>query len=449
MTRKYFGTDGIRGRVGGDVINVELMLKLGWAIGTLFADASAGVQPRILIGRDTRLSGSVLELALQAGLVSAGVRVQSLGVIPTPAVAYLTRSMGAVAGIVISASHNPYFDNGVKIFNSEGMKLTDAEEAAIEALLDQPLKMHSLEQLILTPVEVVDAHGRYIEFCKHTFPRALSLSGLKVVVDAAHGACYRVAPAALRELGADIIEIGCNPDGRNINDNCGALHTAALKSAVRKHGADIGIALDGDGDRVLLVDEHGELLDGDEILAILATDKANKCTGVVGTLMTNLGFEQAMTTCDICFERADVGDRYVLERLVENGWTLGGEASGHIIDLDYATTGDGIVAALQVLRIMCQQQKPLSQLKKVMQKRPQLLENVRFSGSRDIIDHPKIRAQVSAMTERLVGKGRILLRLSGTEPLLRVMVEGDDAAEIRQVVDVLVNTVEEVSTCLT
>ncbi len=449
MTRTYFGTDGIRGRVGGNVINIEFVLKLGWAIGAIFANAQARVQPQVLIGKDTRISGTVLELALQAGLIAGGVKVQSLGVMPTPAVAYLTRSLGAAAGIVISASHNPYYDNGIKIFDGNGMKLSDAQEEAIERLLNKPLKMAFLEYLNVAPVEVIDAEGRYIEFCKHTFPRQLSLSGLSVIVDAAHGAGYRVTPAVFRELGAHVHEVGCEPTGTNINERAGALHINILEQSVKYHGADIGIALDGDGDRVLLVDEKGVMLDGDEILAILARDKADSCVGVVGTLMTNLGFEQAMAAAGISFERAQVGDRYVLERLIENGWMLGGEASGHIIDLDHTTTGDGVIAALQVLRIMRTQQKPLSELRQVMKKRPQLLKNVRLSGDRDIINHPKIREQEALMTKRLGGRGRILLRLSGTEPLLRVMAEGEDEAEISQVVEVLVETVKEVSRCLT
>lgn len=449
MTRTYFGTDGIRGRVGGNVINIEFVLKLGWAIGTLFAGKEAGVQPRVLIGKDTRLSGMVLELALQAGLIAGGVRVQSLNVMPTPAIAYLTRSMGAAAGVVISASHNPYTDNGIKIFDGNGMKLSDAQEAQIESLLHKPLKMDLLEHLDPVPVEVIDAEGRYIEFCKQTFPRELSLSGLRIFVDAAHGAGYRVAPAVFRELGAEVREVACQPTGTNINERSGALHVDVLAETVKYYGADIGIALDGDGDRVLLVDEKGVTLDGDEILAILAKDKADRCSGVVGTLMTNLGFEQAMAAVGIKFERAKVGDRYVLEQLIRNGWTLGGEASGHIIDLDYMTTGDGIITALQVLRIMQAQHKPLSELKRVMQKRPQLLRNVHFSGDRDIINHPKIREQEALMTKKLDGRGRILLRVSGTEPLLRVMVEGDDEAEISQVVEVLAETVKKVSRCLT
>lgn len=445
MTRQYFGTDGIRGRVGDTVINAEFMLKLGWAIGMVLPKER---QSTVLIGRDTRVSGGVLETALQAGLAAAGVTVQTLGVIPTPAVAYLTQSMRADAGIVISASHNPYYDNGIKIFDIHGKKFSDALELQIEELLHQPMTMAAAEQLAAVQRLTYDAKGRYIEFCKGTFPHQFSLQGMKLVVDAAHGAGYEVAPTIFRELGATVITTGCEPNGFNINEHCGALHTESLQQLVQQHRAQLGIALDGDGDRLLLVDERGELVDGDEILAILAhEDSAGlRCrTGVVGTLMSNLGLEQSLTNNNIEFVRAKVGDRFVLETLIEKGWTLGGEASGHIIDLDYTTTGDGIVTALQVLRVMQMQEMSLSALKKVMVKRPQILENIRYEGDVDVMNHPKIADSISQWTAQLAERGRILLRLSGTEPLIRVMVEGNDPAEVRSVANALVADIREVT----
>lgn len=445
MTRQYFGTDGIRGRVGDKVINAEFMLKLGWAIGMVLPKERHST---VLIGRDTRVSGSVFEAALQAGLASAGVTVRTLGVIPTPAVAYLTQSMRAEAGIVISASHNPYYDNGIKIFDTQGRKFSDALELQIEKLINQPMIMATSEQLSTVKRLTYDAKGRYIEFCKGTFPHQLSLEGMTLVIDGAHGAGYQVAPTVFEELGADVIVTGCEPNGFNINDNCGALHTSTLQQLVREHHAHLGIALDGDGDRLLLVDENGELVDGDEILAILAHENSTglRCrAGVVGTLMSNLGLEQSLNNESIEFVRAKVGDRFVLETLIEKGWTLGGEASGHIIDLDYTTTGDGIVTALQVLRVMQMQRASLSTLKKVMTKRPQILENIRYEGDIDIINHPKIKAAVEQWTTAFAGNGRILLRLSGTEPLIRVMVEGNDAAQVRSVVNALVADIHEVT----
>lgn len=445
MTRQYFGTDGIRGRVGDKVINAEFMLKLGWAIGTVLPKEQHGT---VLIGRDTRVSGSVLEAALQAGLASAGITVRTLGVIPTPAVAYLTQSMRAQAGIMISASHNPYYDNGIKIFDTQGMKFSDALELQIEELLTQPMSMATSEQLSAVQRLTYDAKGRYIEFCKGTFPHQLSLEGLKIVIDAAQGAGYQVAPTIFSELGADIIVTGCEPNGFNINEHCGALHPERLQQLVLQHQAHLGIALDGDGDRLQLVDERGELVDGDEILAILAHENSTglRCrAGVVGTLMSNLGLEQSLANEGIEFLRAKVGDRFVLETLLEKGWTLGGEASGHIIDLDYTTTGDGIVTALQVLRVMRMQQATLSSLKKVMIKRPQLLENIRYEGDVDVLNHPQITEAVAHWTKQLADRGRILLRLSGTEPLIRVMVEGNDASEVRAVTHSLVTDIRQVT----
>jgi phosphoglucosamine mutase len=445
MSRQYFGTDGIRGRVGDNVINAEFMLKFGWAVGSVLPKNKHNI---VLIGRDTRVSGSVLEAALQAGLASAGVTVRTLGIIPTPAVAYLTQSMRAEAGIVISASHNPYYDNGIKIFDTQGRKFSDKLELQIEALMSQPMTMATSEELSVVKRLTYDAQGRYIEFCKGTFPHQFSLDSMTLVIDAANGAGYQVAPTIFKELGANVIVTGCEPDGFNINRECGAMHTEALQHLVVEHKADLGIALDGDGDRLLLVDERGNLVDGDEILAILAHEQSTglRCrAGVVGTLMSNLGLEQSLQNTSIDFVRSKVGDRYVLEALVENGWTLGGEASGHIIDLDYTTTGDGIVTALQVLRVMKMQKESLSQLKTVMTKRPQILENIRYEGDIDVINHPKVQTVVAQLTEKFDGRGRILLRLSGTEPLVRVMVEGNDASEVKTVVSALVAVVKHVA----
>ena len=444
MTRQYFGTDGIRGRVGDAVINPIFMLKLGWAIGTVLLDEQ---HKTVLIGRDTRISGTSLEAALQAGLAASGADVRTLGVIPTPAVAYLTQSMRAAIGVVISASHNLYEDNGVKIFDKNGFKLSDQQELAIEALLDQPLVMVSSAYLSEIQSLTHDAAQRYIEFCKSTFPNQLSLHKLKIVVDAAHGAGCHVAPAIFKELGADVIAIGCEPNGFNINQECGALHTAALQRRVVAEQADLGIALDGDGDRLLLVDHQGDLVDGDEILGILAKGAVvgGHHRGVVGTLMTNLGLEQALAQWNIPFERTKVGDRYVLERLLEKGWTLGGEASGHIIDLDFTTTGDGIVSALQVLRVMQMQQESLHTLKQAIIKRPQILKNIHFTGTADILTHADVQSSVDQLTKQFDGRGRILLRLSGTEPLLRVMAEGDDRNEVEAVVDELIRVIVAVS----
>ncbi len=442
MQRQYFGTDGIRGRVGDSVINSEFMLKLGWAIGTALQNKP---HHTILIGRDTRISGGVLQAALEAGLASAGASVYDLGVLPTPAVAFLVQSMRAQAGIVISASHNPYHDNGVKIFDKHGMKLSDALEVEIERLLEQPMKMVPSEEMSDRQSLIESAQGRYIEYCKTVFPNQLSLENTKIVIDAAHGAGFQVGPTILRELGADVLTMGCSPDGFNINKNSGALHTQALQHEVLKQKADIGIALDGDGDRLLLVDERGELIDGDEILCMLAQESATGMgshAGVVGTLMSNLGLEQALNGLGIDFERTKVGDRYVLERLLEKGWTLGGEASGHIVNLDYATTGDGIITALQILRIMQMQKISLYRLKQGMVKRPQILKNIPYDGQCNLLEHPMLKDAINTVETKLAGRGRVLLRLSGTEPLLRVMVEGDDAQEVSQWVDYLTEAVK-------
>lgn len=446
MSRRYFGTDGIRGCVGDAAINVEFFLKLGWAVGCVLSDTA---HRTILVGRDTRVSGEMLQSALEAGLAAAGCQVVDVGVLPTPAVAYLAQSMRTQGGMMVSASHNPFHDNGIKIFDHQGMKLSDEQELHIEQQLDLPLQMVSPDNMFSAQSMAKDAESRYIEFCKSTFPAQLNLEGLRIVVDAANGAMSAVAPIVLRELGAEVITVGCQPDGFNINVGCGSLYPDTLQARVLAEKADIGVALDGDGDRVLLVDHTGTCVDGDEILCILASEKATGLrshAGVVGTLMSNLGLEKSLTNMGVAFERAQVGDRYVLETLIQKGWTLGGENSGHVIDLDYTTTGDGLVTACQVLRAMQLQQATLQTLKSGMLKRPQVLKNIRFKGdAAAILSHPRVLAAVSEMEDKLAGRGRVLLRPSGTEPLVRVMGEGDDLTEVTAVVDALVAVIESVS----
>ena len=439
--RKYFGTDGIRGRVGESPINVDFMLRLGYAAGAIFSTKASDT---ILIGHDTRASCGMLESALQAGFSAAGLNVVLLGVLPTPAIAYLTHSLRASAGVVISASHNAYHDNGVKFFNNRGMKLGDELELAIEAQLEKATETQAANNTGNID-HLTDAAGRYAEYCKSIFPSQLSLNGLKLVLDCANGATYDVAPNIFRELGADVIAIHDQPNGTNINDHCGATHLDSLQLAVKQHQADVGLAFDGDGDRLMMVDAKGEVIDGDEILCILAKDRSTGLgsrAGVVGTVMSNLGLEQALEKCGVAFERAPVGDRYVLEALIKNGWTLGGEGSGHIVDLDYTTTGDGIITALQVLRIMRLSEKSLHDLKQAMIKRPQVLINVPTSNTVNLNDYPKINAAVSEMEKTLHGKGRVLLRPSGTEPVVRVMVEGNNEQEVQQAAATLAATVE-------
>jgi phosphoglucosamine mutase len=438
MTRKYFGTDGIRGTVGEGPINPEFVLKLGWAAGRVLGGGNGG---KILIGKDTRISGYMFESALEAGLVAAGMDIRLLGPMPTPGIAYLTRTLHAKAGIVISASHNPHQDNGIKFFSGDGCKLPDEVEHAIEAELDKPLSCVASEQLGKAK-RVEDARGRYIEFCKSTIPSRLNFTGMKVVVDCANGATYHITPDVLEELGASVIQIGTQPDGLNINRDVGSTHPESLQAAVREHGADLGIALDGDGDRVLLVDEDGALMDGDEILYIIARSRmANGGLrgAVVGTLMSNLGLELALAELGIGFERTQVGDRYILERLAAQGWDLGGEPSGHIICLDRTTTGDGTVSALQVLAEMNKTGKTLKQLRSGMTLYPQQLVNVRLGNARpaDIMAAQAVIAAVTAVEAELGDQGRVLLRPSGTEPLIRVMVEGRDSA----LVDSLANRI--------
>ena len=438
MTRKYFGTDGVRGRVGESPITPEFVLKLGWAAGRVLANGHRG---KVLIGKDTRISGYLLESALEAGLSAAGMDIRLLGPLPTPAIAYLTRTLHADAGIVISASHNPYYDNGIKFFSGSGAKLPDEVETAIEAMMDEPLQ--TLDSAHLGKAErISDARGRYIEFCKSTFPGRGDLEGLRLVVDCAHGATYQVAPNVFRELGAEVEAIGVEPDGFNINQGCGSTDPERLAATVRDTGADAGIALDGDGDRVIMVDHTGAEVDGDELLYIIAQGD-DRPEGVVGTLMSNLGLEQALGRDGIGFERAAVGDRYVLERLQARGWRLGGESSGHILCLDRTTTGDGIVSALQVLGAMVATGRPLRELKQRMDKYPQTLINVRLDRPGDPTRLAAVQAAVRDVENDLGESGRVLLRPSGTEPVVRVMVEGADADRIEALARQLAAAVEE------
>ena len=446
MAKQYFGTDGIRGTVGSGVINPEFMLKLGWAAGRVFAAqaGSASGTPRILIGKDTRISGYMFESALEAGLVAAGVDVALIGPMPTPAIAYLTRTFHCTAGVVISASHNPYADNGIKFFSASGQKLPDEMEHAIEAELDQPMVIVDSAKLgKVTRIE--DAGGRYIEFCKSTVPTGFTLGGQRIVIDAAHGATYHVAPSVLRELGAEVIEIGTAPNGLNINAGFGSTQPEALVAAVREHRADLGVAFDGDGDRVLFVDHNGELVDGDTILYIIAMDQlrtGRECNGVVGTQMSNLGLEVALRDAGVPFDRAKVGDRFVNEMMVAHGWKLGGESSGHIICSDVTTTGDGLVAALKVLFAVVSGGRTLAELAAEVPKYPQTMINVRLQQRVDVDADPQIQQAVEATQSQLGDQGRILLRPSGTEPLIRVMVEGRDPEQVETLAKELAAVVE-------
>ena len=440
MTRKYFGTDGIRGRVGEGIITPDFMLKLGWAAGRVLANGRGG---KVLIGKDTRISGYMLESVLESGLVCAGADVSLLGPMPTPAVAYLTRTLRADAGIVISASHNPYYDNGIKFFDRHGNKLADQVELEIEAQLEQAMACVASERLGKA-TRIGDAAGRYIEFCKASVSRGFSLRGLRVVLDCAHGATYHVAPRVFDELGADVTVLGASPNGTNINDSCGSTHPETLVKAVIEHGADVGIAFDGDGDRVVMVDDRGTVVDGDELLYIIARHRAASGTlagGVVGTVMTNYGLEQSLNALGIPFERASVGDRYVLELLNARGWQLGGESSGHIVCLDLTTTGDAIVAALQALTPMIEQQQGLRELRQGLTKLPQTMINVM---ARDPAAQTRCSAVVDAIeakNRQLQGRGRVLVRPSGTEPVIRVMVEGEDPDEVGAIAQELAEVV--------
>ncbi len=435
MTRQYFGTDGIRGEVGKFPIVPDFVMRLGYAAGQVLAkNAGTHGKPTVLIGKDTRVSGYLLEAALEAGFSAAGVDVMLCGPMPTPAVAYLTRTLRLSAGVVISASHNPYHDNGIKFFSAHGDKLDDAVELQIEAALNEP--MNCVDSAHLGKAKRLDdATGRYIEFCKSTFPNHLSLHGLKLVVDCAHGAAYHIAPHVFHELGAEVVSIGIHPNGKNINDGVGATAPKALIEKVKEEKADLGIALDGDADRLQLVDAHGRLFNGDELLYLIAKarkDAGESVKGVVGTLMTNLAVEKAIQTEGIQFERAKVGDRYVLEKLKENNWQLGGEGSGHLICLDKHTTGDGIVAALQVLSAMKQHQKTLAQLLEKVTLFPQTLINVKYKQGYDWKSDAKIQEAIKQAEKNLSGSGRVLIRPSGTEPLLRVMVEAQDAHQAQE-----------------
>lgn len=439
--RKYFGTDGVRGKVGTYPITPDFALKLGWAAGKVLASQGSRT---VLIGKDTRISGYMLESALEAGLAAAGLTAAFTGPMPTPAVAYLTRTFRLEAGIVISASHNPYYDNGIKFFSAEGTKLPDHIEEAIEAMLAQP--MDCVESAELGKARRInDAAGRYIEFCKSTFPAHLGLDGYKIVVDCANGATYHIAPNVLRELGAEVIEIGATPNGININEKCGATDVKALQEKVLETQADVGLAYDGDGDRIMMVDHLGNKVDGDQILFIIAREALRSGQlkgGVVGTLMSNMSLEIALKMLGVPFVRANVGDRYVLEKMVEHGWTLGGENSGHIIIADKNTTGDGIIASLAVLSAMVQHRLSLNELASAVKLFPQVLINVRFAGGANPLESEAVKAVAADVEKRLEGKGRILLRKSGTEPLIRVMVECEDGALAKQCAEEIAEAVK-------
>ena len=441
MPRKYFGTDGIRGRVGQHPMTVDFVMKLGWAAGKVLSQSGPGL---IVIGKDTRISGYMFESALEAGLAAAGLDVLLLGPMPTPAIAYITQAQRATAGIVISASHNPYHDDGVKFFSGDGFKLPDSTEEAIEAMLDEPLEMVGPES-IGKASRMEDAKGRYIEFCKSSIAFQTSLRGMKLVVDCAHGATYHIAPAVFRELGAEVIEVGTSPNGMNINQGVGALYPENMRAVVLENQADLGIAFDGDGDRVMMMDARGDVKNGDQLLYVIARSKLMSGQlkgGVVGTLMTNLGFEHALKPRQIPFQRAAVGDRYVMAKLVENGWFLGGESSGHIICLDKTTTGDGIIASLQVLEWLVNQQQTLTEACSDMEIYPQIMINVPITQPLGLDSSPHIQDAVKSAEAELGDTGRVLLRASGTEPLIRVMVEGQDQAQVEKIAAELAQSVK-------
>ncbi|WP_305072934.1 phosphoglucosamine mutase [Propionivibrio sp.] len=451
MARKYFGTDGVRGRVGQAPITPDFVMRLGYSAGKVLVahgvkqgHLKPGARPEVLIGKDTRISGYMLEAALEAGFSAAGVDVCLVGPMPTPAIAYLTRALRLQAGVVISASHNPYYDNGIKFFSAQGTKLDDSIEAEIEAGIDLPLACVASSELGRAR-RIGDAAGRYIEFCKSTFPNSFDLRGLKIVIDCAHGAAYHIAPHVFHELGAEVVAIGSEPNGLNINKDVGATSTAALSRAVLANQADLGIALDGDADRVMMVDAGGNVYDGDQLLLAVVRSRLRNgpVAGVVGTLMTNLAFEHALAELGVPFARAAVGDRYVLELLQEKGWLFGGENSGHILCLDKHSTGDGIVSALQVLTALCEEGGDLQSLLGRLELYPQQLINVPLSKGFPWKDHPDIVAAKDLVETELAGAGRVLLRASGTEPLLRVMVEGRDADRVVAAAEKLANAVRE------
>ncbi len=443
MARKFFGTDGIRGRTNAGTMTAEIAMKVGMAAGTYFMRGDH--RHRVVIGKDTRLSGYMVENALVAGFTSVGMDVVQFGPMPTPAVAMLTQSMRADLGVMISASHNPYQDNGIKLFGPDGYKLSDAAEAEIEALLGRDIALVEAEQ-IGRARRVEDARGRYIHFAKSSFPENLRLDGLKIAVDCANGAAYQVAPSALWELGADVIAVGVTPNGKNINDKCGSTAPALLQETVVASGAHIGIALDGDADRLIIVDETGRIVDGDQLMALVGVSWARngmlKGGGVVATVMSNLGLERYLTSEGLTLERTQVGDRYVLERMRSGGFNVGGEQSGHIILTDYATTGDGLIAALQVLAALVVSGKPASELLHLFDPVPQLLKNVRFNGGKPL-DDGRVRAAIAEAQAELNGSGRLVIRPSGTEPLIRVMAEGDDAGQVTRLVDMICDAVKE------
>ncbi|KUJ74912.1 phosphoglucosamine mutase [Thiomicrospira sp. XS5] len=436
--KKYFGTDGIRNQVGKGLIRPDQILKLGWATGKVLKEQGG---TKVMIGKDTRISGYMFESALEAGFISAGIDVLLLGPMPTPAIAYLTQTFHADAGIVISASHNPHYDNGIKFFSGQGKKISDEMECRVEAAFEEELSICSSSELGRAK-RVDDAAGRYIEFCKSTYDSAQKLDGYKIVVDCANGATYHIAPLVFRELGAEVIMIGAEPDGININENCGATDLEQLQARVALEKADFGIAFDGDGDRVMMVDGQGEVVDGDEILYILATGSKFPVKGVAGTLMTNLGLENALKEKGIELLRTAVGDRYVMSALVEKGWSLGAEPSGHVLCLNKTSTGDGIVAALQVVAILVESGQKLEDLKRGMTKYPQVLKNVRVDGFADVKGNEALNSAIEAAEKRMAGKGRVLIRASGTEPLIRVMVEGEDLTLVESEVSSLIKVVE-------
>lgn len=444
LMRKFFGTDGVRGKVGSGKMTPELALKLGWAAGRVLSRTGT---KKVIIGKDTRISGYLFESALEAGLSAAGLDVMLLGPMPTPAVAYLTRTFRAEAGVVISASHNPYYDNGIKFFSNDGSKLDDEIELAIEAELDKPMECVE-SHLLGKVVRVDDAAGRYIEYCKAHFPADQTLTGLKIVVDCANGATYHIAPNVFRELGADVVTIGDTPNGVNINDKVGATSMAAICDKVLAENADLGIALDGDGDRIMMVNRYGKVIDGDQVLYILAKDAQMRGLmqgGVVGTLMSNLGLELALNELNIPFTRSKVGDRYVMELLKEKQWRIGGENSGHILHLNHGTTGDGIVAGILVLAAMQRHKMSLEELAKGLVMLPQVLVNVRYEGHSDPLSSSIVKAKVAEVEQTLGENGRVLLRKSGTEPLIRVMVEGKDRDEVTRLAQVIADAVMQAS----
>ncbi|PWR22716.1 phosphoglucosamine mutase [Zavarzinia aquatilis] len=447
-SRKLFGTDGIRGTANMEPMTAELALAVGQAAGRLFQTGSH--RPRVVIGKDTRLSGYMLEAALQAGFVAVGMDVMLVGPMPTPAVAMLTRSLRADLGVMISASHNAYQDNGIKLFGPDGYKLSDEVEIAIEKMIEAGEVKRAEPRALGRAQRLEDAAGRYIEFAKATFPRGMKLDGLKIVVDCAHGAAYKVAPTVLWELGAEVVSIGVSPDGFNINRDCGSTHAKALRQAVLQHDAHIGIALDGDADRLILVDEAGQVVDGDQLMAVVAehfqrTERL-RGGGIVATVMSNLGLERHLARLDLTMARTAVGDRYVVERMREQGYNVGGEQSGHIILSDFATTGDGLIAALQVLAMVVEAGRPASEVCRRFQPLPQVLRNVRFlAGQRHPLEDEGVKAIIAAVESRLERSGRLLIRKSGTEPVIRVMAEGEDQSLVESAVAEVVQALERVA----